>query len=208
MCVHGLYSRSEDTISWSCSCSCYKKKKKTLKWAIIQDFTVETTVVPIFLAYQIFVQFWQFQDTREAPVGSESVCMPKIQQRVFYWRRHNTELIRGRAPGVSVGLKGGPHYSCHSWLFPNGHNTLPKTLNFPYLLKKQCRFVPAALPDDVFFLVLESLLFTPLSPLQALRLHPPPCAILPAPSGHSQPVWPGLPLAVPLHWISSCLDLG
>lgn len=28
-----------------------------------------------------------------------------------------------------------------------------------------------------------------------------------SPSGHSQPVWPGLPLAVPLRWIS-CLAAG
>lgn len=51
-----------------------------------------------------------------------------------------------------------------------------------------------------FVLPSKSLLFTSLSPL---HLHPP-CTILPVPSGHSQPVWPGLPLAVPLRWIS-CL---
>lgn len=79
--------------------------------------------------------------------------------------------------------------------------------------KNNADFVSPALLAHVFFFPSSCLLswspsvYSPLSSKLSVSIHPL-RAILPVPSGHSQPVWPGLPLAVPPRWISSCLDLG
>lgn len=70
----------------------------------------------------------------------KSVVLPTTPRSEFCWRRHNTKLIRRRAPGVSVDLKGGrlgdfrvalslPLQTISKW-----PQHLAKFLHFPYLL--------------------------------------------------------------------------
>lgn len=104
----------------------------------------------------------------------KSVSLPKVQQRVFCWRHHNTKLIRRHAPGISVDLKGEglgdfrvalsqPLKAISKW-----PQHLAKFLNFSlssdissYIniekdmkCKNNVDFVDPALLDDVFCLAL------------------------------------------------------
>lgn len=70
----------------------------------------------------------------------KSVALPKLQQRVFCWKHYNTKLIRRRAPGISVDLKGGRLWDFRVALYlplktiSKWPERLAKFLNLPYLL--------------------------------------------------------------------------
>lgn len=92
-----------------------QRHNKRFKWAVILGFTIETNMMWFqsqgswkYLVKNVkyFCSFGNSKRPVKVWLVLKSVSLPKVQQRVFCWRHHNTKLIRRHAPGISVDLKG------------------------------------------------------------------------------------------------------